>query len=68
MIIVDYERYNPKNRIMIYNDLALFTVVANHLSFSKAADRLGIPLSRVSRRIAELEDHLGTKLFERTTR
>ncbi len=53
---------------MIYNDLALFTVVANHLSFSKAADRLGIPLSRVSRRIAELEDHLGTKLFERTTR
>ncbi|WP_170386540.1 LysR family transcriptional regulator [Ruegeria atlantica] len=53
---------------MIYNDLALFTVVANHLSFSKAADRLGIPLSRVSRRIAELEDHLGAKLLERTTR
>ncbi|NOE17806.1 LysR family transcriptional regulator [Ruegeria atlantica] len=53
---------------MIYNDLALFTVVANHLSFSRAADRLGIPLSRVSRRIAELEGHLGTKLFERTTR
>ncbi|MDP5218021.1 LysR family transcriptional regulator [Ruegeria sp. 2205SS24-7] len=53
---------------MIYNDLALFTVVANHLSFSKAADRLGIPLSRISRRVAELEGHLGTKLFERTTR
>lgn len=68
MIIVDIGTYNPKNRIMIYNDLALFTVVADHLSFSKAADRLGIPLSRVSRRIAELEDYLGTKLFERTTR
>ncbi|WP_170464963.1 LysR family transcriptional regulator [Ruegeria arenilitoris] len=53
---------------MIYNDLVLFTVVANHLSFSKAAQRLGMPLSRVSRRVAELEDHLGTKLFERTTR
>lgn len=53
---------------MIYNDLALFTTVAQHLSFSEAAQRLGIPLSRVSRRIAELEDHLGTKLFERTTR
>ena len=53
---------------MIYNDLALFTVVANHLSFSKAADSLGVPLSRVSRRIAELENHLGAKLFERTTR
>lgn len=53
---------------MIYNDLALFTTVAHHLSFSEAAQRLGIPLSRVSRRIAELEDHLDTKLFERTTR
>lgn len=61
-------RYNPINRIMIYNDLALFTSVAQHLSFSEAAQRLGIPLSRVSRRIAELEDHLDTKLFERTTR
>ena len=53
---------------MIYNDLALFSTVAQHLSFSEAAQRLGIPLSRVSRRIAELEDHLDTKLFERTTR
>lgn len=53
---------------MIYNDLALFTTVAQQLSFSEAAQRLGIPLSRVSRRIAELEDHLDTKLFERTTR
>ena len=53
---------------MIYNDLALFTSVARHLSFSEAANALGISLSRVSRRIAELEDHLGAKLFERTTR
>lgn len=53
---------------MIYNDLALFTTVANHLSFSAAAEQLGIPLSRVSRRIAELEEHLGAKVFERTTR
>ncbi|WP_293574228.1 LysR family transcriptional regulator [Phaeobacter sp.] len=53
---------------MIYNDLALFTAVARHLNFSEAAARIGIPLSRASRRIAELEDHLGVKLFERTTR
>ncbi len=53
---------------MIYNDLALFTAVAKHLSFSDAAEQLNIPLSRVSRRVAELEDHLGTKLLERTTR
>ena len=53
---------------MIYNDLALFASVARHLSFSEAAKQLDIPLSRVSRRIAELEDHLGVRLFERTTR
>lgn len=53
---------------MIYNDLALFTAVAQNLGFSAAATQLGIPLSRVSRRISELEDHLGVKLFERTTR
>ena len=53
---------------MIYNDLALFITVAHHLSFSEAVQNLGIPLSRFSRRIAELEEHLDTKLFERTTR
>lgn len=53
---------------MIYNDLALFTLVAKHLSFSAAAQQLGIPLSRASRRIAGLEAYYGTKLFERSTR
>lgn len=53
---------------MIYNDLALFTAVATHLSFSEAARQTGIPLSRVSRRIQELEQHLGVKLLERSTR
>ena len=53
---------------MILNDLAFFTVVARHLNFSEAAKELNIPLSRVSRRIAELENYLEIKLFERTTR
>ncbi|WP_170421773.1 LysR family transcriptional regulator [Ruegeria arenilitoris] len=53
---------------MIYNDIVLFTTVARHLNFSKAAEQLDIPLSRVSRRVAELEEQLGVKLFERTTR
>lgn len=53
---------------MIFNNLALFTSVARHLSFSGAANQLDIPLSRVSRKVAELEEHLGVKLFERTTR
>lgn len=53
---------------MIYNDLALFTAVARHLSFSDAAREQGIPLSRISRRVAELETRLGVKLLERSTR
>lgn len=53
---------------MIYNDLALFVSVAHELNFSKAAQRHGLPASVASRRIAELEAHLGFKLFERTTR
>lgn len=53
---------------MIYNDLALFTAVATQLSFSAAAKQTGIPLSRVSRRVQELEAHLGVKLLERSTR
>jgi len=36
--------------------------------FSEAARRLKIPLSTVSRRVAELEDQLGVRLLERSTR
>ncbi|UTW59385.1 LysR family transcriptional regulator [Kordiimonas sp. SCSIO 12603] len=53
---------------MIYNDLALFISVARTENFAKAATELNIPPSRMSRRIADLETHLGIKLFERTTR
>ena len=37
-------------------------------SFSEAARRLGMPISTVSRRIAELEDQLGVRLLDRSTR
>lgn len=53
---------------MIYNDIALFVSVAEHLNFSEAAHQNGIPPSRISRRIAGLEAYLGVKLFERSTR
>jgi DNA-binding transcriptional LysR family regulator len=36
--------------------------------FSKAASRLGVPRSTVSRAVAALEDALGVTLFQRTTR
>ncbi|MBC2776923.1 LysR family transcriptional regulator [Parasphingopyxis marina] len=50
------------------DSMALFLDVAECGSLSAAGRRLGIPLATVSRRIADLETHLGTRLFNRTTR
>ncbi len=50
------------------NDLLLFARVADEGSFSRAADRVGLPKSTVSRRIASLESQLGERLLLRTTR
>lgn len=46
----------------------VFTAVAELASFRGAASALRLPRSTVSRRIAELEDALDTRLFQRTTR
>ena len=51
------------NSLMIFADKV---VEAN--SFSEAARRLKMPTSTVSRRIADLEDQLGVRLLERSTR
>ncbi len=45
-----------------------FVNVIESGSFSGAADRLGVAKSAVSRRITELEEHLGVQLLTRTTR
>jgi DNA-binding transcriptional LysR family regulator len=37
-------------------------------SLSAAARRLGVPLPTVSRRVSDLETHLNTRLFNRSTR
>ncbi len=37
-------------------------------SFTAAGKRLGVPLATVSRKLAELESHLGTRLLARSTR
>ena len=50
------------------NDLQFFAAVVGHRSFSAAARMLGVPKSRVSRRIALLEERLGVRLLERSTR
>ena len=50
------------------NSLAIFAKVVETRSFSEAAKRLKMPISTVSRRVAELEDQLGVGLIERSTR
>lgn len=50
------------------NDLILFAHVINEGSFSRAAARVGLPKSTVSRRITALEEQLGERLLTRSTR
>jgi DNA-binding transcriptional LysR family regulator len=45
-----------------------FTRVVEDGSFSRAAERLGLSTTSVSRLLGELEAHLGTRLLHRTTR
>lgn len=48
--------------------MALFAEVVLTGSFTKAADKTGVPLSTISRRIGELEEDVGIQLLQRTTR
>ncbi|MES2152031.1 MAG: LysR family transcriptional regulator [Pseudomonadota bacterium] len=50
------------------NDLLLFARIVEAGSFSLAAQRVDLPKSTVSRRIALLEAKLGERLLQRTTR
>lgn len=50
------------------NDLYYFAKVVESGGFAAAGRILGVPKSRLSRRIAELEARLGTSLLQRTTR
>lgn len=50
------------------NDIAVFSTVAQLGSFTRAARALAMPVSTVSRRVAELERQLGVTLLQRTTR
>lgn len=50
------------------NDLYYFAMVVEHAGFAAAERALGIPKSRLSRRIAQLETDLGVRLLQRSTR
>lgn len=50
------------------NDLYFFAQVVDHNGFAAAARVLGMPRSRLSRRIGLLEERLGVRLIQRSTR
>lgn len=52
----------------LFRDLPIFVEVGRQMSFSRAAERLEMPLATLSRRIAALEKSLGLPLFWRGPR
>jgi DNA-binding transcriptional LysR family regulator len=50
------------------HDIAAFVAVAQNASFTRAAERLGTSKSNVGKAVQRLEQRLGTRLLQRTTR
>lgn len=50
------------------NDLILFAHIVHAGSFTRAADVTGMPKATLSRRLSELENALGERLMQRSTR
>lgn len=55
----------PRNHLP---DLSVFLLIVQHRSFRKAADQLGVTVSAVSHRMKALEERLGVRLLNRTSR
>lgn len=55
-------------KIQHFEDLYAFLKVSEVSGFSQAARQLDLPVSVLSKRVARLEDTLGVRLFQRSTR
>src|ERR1700756_2640791 len=66
-IVFSIERSSSMNRGDLA-DLTAFVAVADHLSFRRAASRLGVTPSALSHAMVQLEEPLGMRFLHRTTR
>jgi DNA-binding transcriptional LysR family regulator len=55
-------------RGMQFAELSTFVAIAEEASFTKAAKRLGMSRASLSQAVRRLEEHLGVRLLNRTTR
>lgn len=55
-------------RLLDLNEIAIFSCVAEEASLTRAARRLGMPKSTVSRKLTALEERLRARLLHRTPR
>ncbi len=53
---------------MELNEMGVYATVVDLGSFTRAADKLSMPKSTVSRHVSQLEQRLGVRLLNRTTR
>lgn len=58
----------PGDALGDLNDVRFFVAVVDHGGFSAAGRALRVPKSRLSQRVAHLEERLGVRLVQRTTR
>jgi DNA-binding transcriptional LysR family regulator len=55
-------------RTVSHSELAIFLAIARHLNLSRAAIDLGLSPSALSHALRSIEERLGVRLFNRTTR